>query len=140
MDDTAEFAATLVAAVDGDRLANSDDAVYALSLAAEISQRSGDLSGAVELAECAAAFAQVLGPRFGHARALHGQLLLRSGRDAEGMAVLSGLRRLLRGTSMLRPTRRRRLERGGRTDVAVQWLTAALDTALERRHAVASRL
>jgi hypothetical protein len=135
--DTAEIVAKLVAAVDGDRLANSDDAVYALSLAAEISERSGDLSGAVELAERAAAFGQALGPRFGHARALYGRLLLRSGRDTEGMAVLSGLRGLLTREENAASYVSEALEQGGRTDVAVQWLTGALDTALERRNAVA---
>jgi hypothetical protein len=81
VDDPGEIVAKLVVAVDDERLANRNDAVYALSLAAEIPQRSGDLPGAVGLAERAAALAQVLGPSFGHARALYGQLLLRSRRD-----------------------------------------------------------
>lgn len=130
--------ATLVAAVDGARLADPDDAVYALSLAAEISERSGDLPGAVELAGRAATLAQALGPRFGHARALYGQLLFQSGRDAEGMAVLSGLRRLLTRDENAVYYVSEALEQVGRTELAVQWLTAALETALERRSAVAA--
>jgi tetratricopeptide (TPR) repeat protein len=137
VDDPGEIVAKLVAAVDGERLANPDDAVYALSLAAEISERCDDLPSAVELAGRAATLAQQLGPSFGHARALYGELLLRSGRDAEGMAVLSGLRGLLSRDENAVYYVSEALEQAGRTDVAVQWLTAALDTALERRSAVA---
>jgi tetratricopeptide (TPR) repeat protein len=126
-----------VAAVDGERLASPGDAVYALSLAAEISERSDDLPGAVGLAERAATLAQTLGPSFGHARALYGELLLRSGRDAEGMAVLSGLRGLLTRDENAVYYVSEALEQAGQTEVAVQWLTAALDTALERRSTVA---
>jgi hypothetical protein len=138
VDDPGEIVAKLVAAVDGQRLANPDDAVYALSLAAEISERSDDLAGAVGLAGRAATLAQTLGPSFGHARALYGQLLLRSGRDTEGMAVLSGLRGLLTRDENAVYYVSEALEQAGRTEVAVQWLTAALDTALERRSAVAA--
>jgi tetratricopeptide (TPR) repeat protein len=136
--DPGEIVSRLVAAVDGDRLADRDDAVYALSLAAEISERSGDLPGAVGLAERAAVLAQELGPRFGHARALYGQLLLRSGRDADGLAVLSGLRGLLTRDQNAVYYVSEALEQAGQTEVAVQWLTAALETALERRSAVAA--
>jgi tetratricopeptide (TPR) repeat protein len=138
VEDPGEIVAKLVAAVDGDRLAVRDDAVYALSLAAEISERSGDLPGAVGLAERAANLAQALGPRFGHARALYGQLLLRSGRGPEGMAVLSGLRGLLTRDENAVYYVSEALEQAGRADEAVRWLTAALDTALDRRSAVAA--
>lgn len=138
-DDPLSVVAELVAAVDGSRLANPDDDVYALSLAAEIAERSDDLPLAVTLAGRAAASAQARGPRFGHARALYGELLLRLGREDEGMAVLGGLRGLLTSDENAIYYVSEALEQAGRTEVAVQWVTAALQTALQRRAAVASR-
>jgi hypothetical protein len=138
-DDPLSMVAELVAAVDGSRLANSEDDVYALSLAAEIAERCDDLSLAVTLAGRAAAIAQARGPRFGHARALYGELLLQAGREDEGMAVLGGLRGLLTSDENAVYYVSEALEQAGRTEVAVRWVTAALETALERRSAVASR-
>jgi hypothetical protein len=138
-DDPLGVVAELVAAVDGSRLANPDDDVYALSLAAEIAERSEDLPLAVTLAGRAAAIAETRGPRFGHARALYGELLLRSGREDEGMAVLGGLRGLLTSDENAIYYVSEALEQAGHTQVAVRWLTAALEAALERRNAVVSR-
>jgi hypothetical protein len=131
--------AELVPAVDADRLADPSDDVYALSLAAEISERSGDLALAVVLAARAARIGETRGPRYGHASALYGELLLRAGPEDEGMTVLSGLRWLLRSHENAVYYLSEALEQAGRTEMAVQWLTAALETALERRSAVASR-
>ena len=86
-----EIVAELVAAVDEGRLADPDDDVYALSLAAEISRKADDMQGAVGYAERAAGLAEARG-RDGHARALYGELLLRAGRESDGLAVLGGLR------------------------------------------------
>jgi hypothetical protein len=138
-DDPLSVVAELVEAVDGRGLANQDDDVYALSLAAEIAERCDELLMAVTLAGRAAAIAETRGSRFGHARALHGELLLRSGREAEGMAVLGGLRGLLTSDENAIYYVSEALEQTGHIELAVQWLTAALETALQRRNAVASR-
>src|SRR5690606_3254689 len=123
-----EIVAELVAAVDEGRLADPYDDVYALSLAAEISLKADDLAGALRHAERAARLAEARG-RDGHARALYGQLSLRAGREAEGMAVLAALRdsMLLDENAVYYVSEA--LEEGGHAEVAVQWLTAALQTA-----------
>lgn len=131
--------AELVEAVDGGRLADPADDVYALSLAAEIAERSGDLTLAVTLAARAAGAAETRGPRHGHARALYAELLLRAGREDEGMAILGALRGSLTSDESAIYYVSEALEQVGRVELAVQWLTAALETALERRSAVASR-
>jgi tetratricopeptide (TPR) repeat protein len=133
-----EVEAELVAAVDDGRLADAEDDVYALSLAAEFSVKADDLAGAVGYAERAAGLAAARG-RDGRARALHGRLLLQVGREAEGIAVLEALR-----DSMLRDETAvyyvsEALEQGGHPEVAVQWLTAALETALQRRSELADQ-
>lgn len=133
-----EIVAELVAAVDEARLADPDDDVYALSLAAEISLKAEDLPGALRHAERAARLAEAAG-RNGHARALYGELLLRAGREADGMAVLAELRESMLHDENAVYYVSEALEQGGRAEVAVQWLTAALETALQRRSAVASQ-
>jgi tetratricopeptide (TPR) repeat protein len=133
-----EIVAELVAAVDEARLADPDDDVYALSLAAEISLKAGDLSGALRNAERAARLAEAAGQN-GHARALYGELLLRAGREADGMAVLAELRESMLHDENAVYYVSEALEQGGRAEVAVQWLTAALETALQRRLAVANQ-
>ena len=70
--DPEQIVAELVAAVDERRLADPDDDVYALSLAAEISDRAGGLPAAVVYAQRAAGLARERGLGYGHARALYG--------------------------------------------------------------------
>lgn len=139
VEDPRVIVAELVAAVDGSRLADPDDDVYALSLAAEISRKAGDLPGALGYAERAAGFAEARGPRYGHARALYGELLLCSGRDADGLAVLGGLRGLMTRDENAMYYVSDALEQAGHADVAVDWLTVALETALQRRASVAGQ-
>lgn len=110
-----------------------------LSLAAEIAERQGELERAVALAGRAAEASHARRPDYGHPRALYGELLIRSGREEEGLAVLGALRPLLTRDEDAIYYVSEALEQADRTDVAVQWLTAALDTALQRRSAVVSR-
>lgn len=133
-----EIVAELVAAVDEGRLADPDDDVYALSLAAEISRKADDMQGAVGYAERAAGLAEARG-RDGHARALYGELLLRAGRESDGLAVLGGLRGLLTRDENAVYYVSEALEQSGYVEVAVEWLTAALETALRRRADVAAQ-
>jgi hypothetical protein len=77
VDDRGVIVVKLVAAVDSERLASPDDAVYALSLAAEISERSDDLRGAVGLAERRQRWRGRWAQVSGHASALYGELLRR---------------------------------------------------------------
>jgi hypothetical protein len=132
--------AELVAAVDEGRLADVAETGYALALAAEIAQRQGDLEFALGLAARAAeANGAHGGLGYVYPRALHGELLLRLGREDEGMAELGALRPLLATDEDAVFYVSEALEAGGRADVSVQWLTVALQTALDRRAAVASR-
>jgi hypothetical protein len=125
--------------VDERRLVDPDDDIYALSLAAEISRRTGGLSAAVGYAQRAAGLAEARGPRYGHARALYGELLLQSGRHSDGMAVLGGLRGLMTREEDAVYYVSEALEQAGHAEVAVEWLTVALETALLRRTAVAGQ-
>jgi zinc-finger of transposase IS204/IS1001/IS1096/IS1165 len=138
-DDRLSVAVRLVAAVDEGRLADPADASYALSLAAEITDHAGDLEGAVVLAGRAAEASRSRGPGYGHPRALYGRLLLRAGREDEGLAVLGMLRPLLLRDEDAVYYVSDALQEGGHARTAVAWLTPALETALERRSAVASR-
>jgi SEC-C motif-containing protein len=140
VEDPLAVVAELVAAVDEGRLADAAETGYALALAAEIAERQGDLELALALAARAAQASRAHGrPRDGYNRALYGQLLLRLGRDDEGMAQLGALRPLLVTDEDAVFYVSEALEAAGRADVAVQWLTAALETALQRRAAVAAR-
>jgi hypothetical protein len=119
-------------------LADQGDACYALALAAEIAERQGQLEPAVELAGRAAEASHARGPDYGHPRALYGRLLLLAGREAEGLAVLGELRPLLLRDESAIYYVSEALEGAGRIELAVDWLTPALETALQRRSAVAA--
>ncbi|MBM7489867.1 tetratricopeptide (TPR) repeat protein [Micromonospora luteifusca] len=126
--DPAALVAELVGAVDEGRVADPDDTGYALLVAADILTQAGDLADALALATRAIAEQPDDG---GHARSMRGGLLLRLGREEEGMAELSALRPLLEtdpdATYLIDD-----LAGAGRTETALEWLTAALDAILER--------
>jgi hypothetical protein len=125
------YADELVAAVDGQRLADPDDAGYALSLAAEAREQAGDHEEAVALSRrSVSAGAETDDGSWLHAS--HAERLLRLGRDEEGMAELTGLRPLLlREVTAVGPITEA-LTENGRGEIAEQWLTAAMVTAIER--------
>ncbi|MGH3996874.1 MAG: hypothetical protein ACRDTJ_05360, partial [Pseudonocardiaceae bacterium] len=91
-----EVAAELVDAVDQELVADQADKGYALILAAEITEREGDLPAAAALAERAIEAYRTHGDLdCGHPQAFHAELLLRLGRADEAMAELTALRPLL---------------------------------------------
>lgn len=123
-------AAELVAAVDDKRLADPADAGYAFSLAAEITERQGDLASALALVDRAIGAYSSDGDGF--VRAYRGDLLGRLGCEEEAMAEFAALRpRLIRdpdAASYLSEA----MEECGFAPIAEQWLTAALESVLDR--------
>ncbi len=135
-DQPLEVAAELVDAVDQGLVADQDDTGYALILAAEITEREGDLRQAQVLAERAVAAYCACGDPDGYPRAFHAGLLFRLGRAEEAMAELMALRPLLSEDTDAVSYISEALEAGGRAGIAEQWLTEALHTALHRRQAL----
>jgi SEC-C motif len=128
-----EVAAELVDAVDQGRVADAADTGYALMLAAEITERAGDLPAAqVLVGRAVEAYRRHGGPD-SYPRAFHAELLLRLGREDEAMAELTALRPLLSEDPNVVSYLSEALEAGGRAEIAEQWLTAALHTALQRQ-------
>jgi hypothetical protein len=132
-DDPLAVAAELVSAVDQGRIADKSDSGYAPLLASEITERSEDLEAALGLADRAIEAYRVHGdPEYGYPRARRAELLLRLGRDDEAMAELTALRpRLETDPDAVYVTDA--LEEAGRGELAEEWLTAALNSVLERR-------
>ncbi|WP_405430725.1 SEC-C domain-containing protein [Micromonospora sp. NBC_00617] len=126
--DPAALVAELVSAVDEGRLADPDYIGYALLVAADILEQAGDLADALALATRAIAEQP---DEDAYARAVRGGLLLRLGRSDEGMAELTELRPLLE-TNPNATYLVDELAEAGHTDLALEWLTGALDTILER--------
>jgi SEC-C motif len=122
--DPATVIAALLAAVDGDRLADPDDATYALSLAADIAEEHGDLQGALAHSQRA-----LSAGGDNYHRATHARLLLLAGRDAEGMAILDELRPRMADDYMAAEGVLEALHESGRTEQAIEWSTAALGQA-----------
>jgi hypothetical protein len=134
------LAATLVEAVERGRLEDKTDTGYALSVAAEIIERDGDLPGALVLAERAIAAYRAHGdPDYGYPRAFRAGLLLRCGREDEAMAELTALRPLLTEDQDAVSYISDVLEQADRAAIAEQWLSSALITALQRRQALQPR-
>ena len=128
-----EVAAELVDAVDQGRVADAADTGYALLLAAELTERAGDLPAAEVLAGRALEACRLWGDSDSYPRAFHAELLLRIGREDEGMAELTAMRPLLSHDPDVVSYVSEALEGGGRAEIAEQWLTAALHTALQRQ-------
>lgn len=132
-------AAELVDAAERGLLADKADTGYALILAAEITDRGGELQAAEALAERAVEAYRVHGdPDYGYPRAFRAGLLMRLGREDEAMAELTALRPLLSRDDGAVSYISQALEEGGRAEIAEQWLTAALATALQHRQALES--
>lgn len=120
-------------------MADQVDTGYALVLAAEITERDGDLQQALALAERAVEAHRVNAESDGQPRALRARLLLRLGREDEAMAELTALRPLLTQDPDVVAYVCAALEAAGRAEIAEQWLTAALSTALQHRQELAPR-
>ncbi|MGH4008517.1 MAG: SEC-C metal-binding domain-containing protein [Pseudonocardiaceae bacterium] len=131
--------AELVDAVDQGRVADQADTGYALILAAEITEREGDLQEAQVLAERAVEAYRTQDDPDGYPRAFHAGLLLRLGREDEAMAELTALRPLLSEDADAVSYISAALEAGGRPEIAEQWLTEALVTAPQRLEALESQ-
>lgn len=126
--DPAALVAELVSAVDEGRVADPAETGYALLVAADILEQAGDLADALALATRAVA-EQPDDNTF--VRAVRGGLLLRLGRDDEGLAELSELRPLLE-TDPDAVQLVQELAESGHPETAVEWLTQALDTMVDR--------
>ncbi|WP_330466034.1 SEC-C domain-containing protein [Micromonospora zamorensis] len=126
--DPAALVAELVGAVDEGRVADPDDTAYALLVAADILEQAGDLADALALATRAIAEQP---DEDAYARSVRGGLLLRLGRSDEGMAELTALRPLLE-TNPNATYLVDELAEAGQPELALEWLTGALDAILER--------
>ncbi|MGS2617818.1 SEC-C domain-containing protein [Micromonospora sp. LZ34] len=128
-------AAELAEAVEQGRLAEPADAGDALTLAAEIAEIRVRLDAALRYADRAvAAYPSGDDPRAGIARALRARILFRSGgREDEAMAELTALRPLLTELPDAPAYLSAALDAGGRTALAEQWLSEAVDTLLGER-------
>jgi hypothetical protein len=128
-----ELAAELIDAVDHGLVADEIVTGYALVLAAEITERDGDLQQALVLAERAIEAHRAHGESDGYSQAFRARLLLRLGREDEAITELAALRPLMSQDPDVVAGICEALEVGGRAELAEQWLTAALSTALQRR-------
>ncbi|WP_018335570.1 SEC-C domain-containing protein [Actinomycetospora chiangmaiensis] len=129
-DDPRPYIDRLVAAVDEDRLAEPDLASYALGLAADLAEGLHDGDLALSLSERSGTAAR--GSRDENwTRARHAELLLRFGREDEGMQELHTLRPQLTRDEMASIYVTEALTENGRAEVAEEWLSSALATAAE---------
>ncbi|MDL5160168.1 SEC-C domain-containing protein [Actinomycetospora termitidis] len=127
--DPQEMLAELVAAVDEDRIADPEDVPYALTLAASAAAKLKDEARALELSARGVEVSEGRRDHF-NSRGEHADLLLRYGHEDDGMALLRALRPqlsrdLLADHYVITP-----LVENGRHELAEEWLTAALATAL----------
>ncbi|MEU4694236.1 SEC-C domain-containing protein [Actinoplanes sp. NPDC023714] len=127
----------LVAAVEANGLADPADAGYALMLAAELTEKQGDLPPALALVERAIeSYRLVEAAADGFARARRGELLSRLGREDEAMAAFTALRPRLAREPAAATYLAEALEECGQGAIAEQWLTAALNVVLDRPETV----
>ncbi|MGH3825656.1 MAG: hypothetical protein ACRDQX_00570, partial [Pseudonocardiaceae bacterium] len=134
IDQPLEVAADLAAAVDQNRLYDEADTGFALMLAAEFSERGGDLAAAEVLAGRAAEMHHLWGDDDLYPRAFRAELLMRLDRADEAMAVLTPLRPLLLEDTEASSQLTSALRAGGCDELAEQWLTDALRTVLALQH------
>jgi hypothetical protein len=129
-DDPRPFIAELVAIAEDGRLADEGDASYALGLASDIAEKCRDGESAVSLAERAIGKARdTADERW--LRGRHADLLLRFGHEEEGMRELHSLRPLLTRDEMAPHYVIEPLTENGRGELAEEWLTTALATAVD---------
>jgi len=129
-------AAELAAAVDAGRLADKQDAGYALLLAAEIAESRAKLDAARKYADRAIdAYGTRDDSQVAAARALRARILFRSGHADEAMAELEPLRPVLNQYPDAAAYVSAALAAGGRNRVAEEWLTEAVQAALADRAA-----
>ncbi|MFF5294271.1 SEC-C domain-containing protein [Paractinoplanes globisporus] len=127
-------AAELADAVDAGHLADTDDAGYALALAAEIAESRTKLDAALHYAERAVeAYADRDDNQAAGARALHARILFRAARADEALAALEPLRPLLTRYPDAASYVSAALAAGGHNRLAEEWLTDAVRTALDER-------
>lgn len=127
-------AAELAEAAESGRLADKDDAGYALALAAEIAESRSKLDAALRYVERALdSYAARDDSQVAAARALHARILFRAGRADEAMAELEPLRPLLTRYPDAAAYVTAALATGGRNREAEQWLSEAVQTALAQR-------
>ncbi|WP_285685323.1 SEC-C domain-containing protein [Actinoplanes sp. NBRC 103695] len=132
------LAAELADAAEAGRLADKDDAGYALALAAEIAESRSKLDAALKYVERALdAYATRDDSQVAAARALRARILFRSGRGDEAMADLEPLRALLTQYPDAAAYLTAALAAGGRNRVAEEWLSEAVQTALAERSGTA---
>lgn len=131
--DRRQAAADLVAVVDEGRLAEESDASLVLGLAAEFLRRADDPAGAMVLAERSIA----ADPEDPFARAQIGELLILGGKVEEGLARLEELRELLTVSPAAAPAVAGALHSVQRAELAVEWLTPAMEALLDEFQQIA---
>jgi tetratricopeptide (TPR) repeat protein len=129
-DDPHPYIAELVAIAEEGRLADASDASYALGLASDLTEEYGDGDEAIALARRALGKAQDSRDE-NWLRGRLADLLLRFGYDDEGMRELGGLRPQLTRDEMATHYVIDALTQNGRAELAEEWLTAALATAVD---------
>lgn len=140
VEDPLAIATELVAAVEQHRLDDRADEGFALLLAAEINERAGNLEAALELSGRGVEAEREHGDgRAAYPEAFHAELLLRLGREDEGMSRLQQLRSLLTTDLDAAGFVPQALIEGGHPEVAERWLTDAVGEALIRRAALEAR-
>ncbi|TQS42499.1 SEC-C domain-containing protein [Cryptosporangium phraense] len=128
------LAADLAHAVENGRLADPDDAGEALVLAAEIAESRNKLDAGLRYVEQALdAYGKKDDSEVASARALRARLLFRAGRDDEAMAEIEPLRPLLTQYADAAAYVSVALAVGGRTRLAEEWLTEAVEQTLAER-------
>jgi tetratricopeptide (TPR) repeat protein len=129
-------AAELADAADGGRLADPNDAGYALMLAAEIAESRSKLDAALRYVDRAIeAYGTREDNQVAATRALRARILFRSGRDDEAMAELEPLQPALTQYPDAAAYLTAALAVGGHDRIAEQWLTEAVRSALAERSA-----
>jgi phosphoribosyl-ATP pyrophosphohydrolase len=127
-------AAELADAADTGRLADREDAGYALALAAEIAESRSKLDAALRYADRAIdAYGKRDDSQVAAARALRARILFRTGREDEAMAELEPLRPRLTEYPDAAAYVSAALAAGGRNRIAEEWLTDAVRVAMAER-------
>jgi tetratricopeptide (TPR) repeat protein len=127
-------AAELADAADAGRLADKQDAGYALAIAAEIAESRNKPEAALRYVDRALeAYGTRDDSEVASARALRGRILFRAGRADEALAELEPLRPLLTQFPDAAAYVSAALSAGGRNRLAEEWLSEAVRAALAER-------